>query len=213
MKANLNIIVFTLMSLMIISSCANKKGEKFLEEIEKPEESVSSFIEEQSSSNDNLIEENNAIEVTFSNFLSYFPEKTVPFNLKDISFTSYIESDFVLEFIDSEYLNKDSLEIIEAGEDEESYTPLNYAYAAKIEIKGIYLLAYYQIRENIGPSGNYILATYDKEGVFLDSLNFDVFNVYLEGSEEVIVHGDSLTINVGDNKEVISINEQGNFIK
>ena len=210
MKTYLNIFVIALMNLLLISSCANKKGDKFMKEIEKPTEIVSSDNEAQS---EDFIEENNTIEVTFSNFLSSFPEKTVPFNLKDISFTSYIETEFVLEYIDAEYLVKDSLELIEAGEDEESYTPLNYAYAAKIEIKGIYLLAYYQIRENIGPNGNYTLATYDKDGVLLDFINFDVFNVYLEGSEEVIINDDSITINIRDNKEVISINEHGKFEK
>jgi hypothetical protein len=209
MKTYLKFFIIASTGLLLVSSCANKKGDKFMKEIEKPTEIVSS----DEMLNEDLIEENNTIEVTFSNFLSYFSEKTTPFNLKDISFTSYIESEFVLEYIDSEYLVKDSLELIEAGEDEESYTPLNYAYAAKIVIEDKYLLAYYQIRENVGPRGNYTLATYDQGGMFLDSINFDVFNVYLEGSEEVIVDDDSITINIGDNKKVVSIDEQGIFKK
>ncbi len=198
------------MSLLIVSSCANKKAEKILKELEEQEDPVYSPIHEESPTNDKLVEENQIVEVTFTNFLSYFPEKDVPYNLQDIKFTSYIEPEFVVEYIDSEYLKKDSLEQIEA-ETEYDYTPLKYAYAGKMNIKHKHLLAYYQIRENIGPNGYYILAMYDNDGVFLDSLHFDVYKVYLEASDEVIVYNDSIEIKINDKKHSIYIDEQGVF--
>jgi hypothetical protein len=74
-----------------------------------------------------------------------------------------------------------------------------------------YLLAYYQIRENIGPNGNYTLAVYDTAGKLTDTINFDVFKVYLEASDEVIVYKDSIKVSINNKKHLLNIDEHGRF--
>ena len=82
--------IVAFLSFILITSCANNKAEKLLKEIEEREKTVNT--EEVEDTETVVEQENNCNDFNFFCFLSKFPEKNIPFDLKDIAFSSYIES-------------------------------------------------------------------------------------------------------------------------
>jgi len=152
-------------------------------------------------------------EVNFNDFILEFPEKKFPFDIaKELIFKNKIEDDYVNRFIDRAFSNKNAALLEEAG-DYDYYYPTEYYYAARFDIKNKYVLTYATANGASGPIGNYTIAIHHKTGKLIDSIGFDVREVYLNGTQKVIIYKDSIVWTGAGSIEIIKIVENGHFLR